>query len=52
VGGSGMGYYHGKWGFDTFSHMKGVYKRTWKHDLLFRYPPYRVPLKWLRKIFG
>ena len=27
VGNSGMGSYHGKWSFDTFSHEKGVLKR-------------------------
>ncbi|WP_211697569.1 aldehyde dehydrogenase family protein [Mycobacterium spongiae] len=30
VGASGMGAYHGKWGFDTFSHLKPVLKKaTW-----------------------
>ncbi|PKL37489.1 MAG: aldehyde dehydrogenase family protein [Spirochaetae bacterium HGW-Spirochaetae-1] len=52
IGGSGMGSYHGIWGFNSFSHLKGVFKRKMSLDLLFRYPPYRVPLKWLRRIFG
>merc|ERR1719343_770017 len=30
VGGSGMGYYHGKWGFNEFSHARAVmYRATW-----------------------
>lgn len=41
VGESGMGAYHGKVGFDTFSHKKSmVDKKTWL-DLPMRYQPYR-----------
>ena len=41
VGESGMGAYHGKTGFDTFSHSKSIVdKRTWL-DLPMRYRPYR-----------
>ena len=40
-GESGMGAYHGKTGFDTFSHYKSIVdKKTWI-DLPMRYPPYR-----------
>eukprot|EP00415_Alexandrium_ostenfeldii_P002050 UN2050 len=40
VGESGMGRYHGKWGFDEFSHTRGVmYRSTWL-DPPQRYPPY------------
>lgn len=40
VGGSGMGAYHGKVGFDTFSHHKSIVdKKTWM-DLPMRYQPY------------
>lgn len=40
-GESGMGSYHGKDGFRTFSHYKSiVYKKTWL-DLPMRYQPYR-----------
>jgi aldehyde dehydrogenase (NAD+) len=38
VGHSGMGAYHGKYGFDTFTHEKGILKQTTKFDLPFRYP--------------
>lgn len=40
VGPSGMGRYHGKASFDTFSHFKGVLQRPFRLDLRFRYPPY------------
>ena len=41
VGESGMGAYHGKTGFDTFSHYKSIVdKKTWL-DLPMRYQPYR-----------
>ena len=41
VGESGMGAYHGKIGFDTFSHKKSIVdKKTWL-DLPMRYQPYR-----------
>lgn len=41
VGASGMGAYHGKVGFDTFSHHKSIVdKKTWI-DLPMRYQPYR-----------
>ena len=44
VGMSGMGSYHGKYGFHTFTHEKStVDKATWL-DLPFRYPRY-TPLK-------
>ena len=40
VGESGMGAYHGKTGFDTFSHPKAILdKKTWL-DLPMRYQPY------------
>ena len=40
-GESGMGAYHGKIGFDTFSHYKSIVdKKTWL-DLPMRYQPYR-----------
>jgi aldehyde dehydrogenase (NAD+) len=40
VGESGMGAYHGKTGFDAFSHLKSILdKKTWM-DLPMRYQPY------------
>ena len=44
VGNSGMGAYHGKWGFDTFSHLKPVMHRSFLLDAPIRYAPF-TPLK-------
>lgn len=51
VGNSGMGAYHGKTGFDTFSHQKSfLYKSSWfNFDLL--KPPYGEKLKLIRKVY-
>jgi acyl-CoA reductase-like NAD-dependent aldehyde dehydrogenase len=40
VGESGIGAYHGKLSFDTFSHLKGVLKKSTLVDIAQRYPPY------------
>lgn len=40
VGQSGMGAYHGKSSFDTFSHKKSVMKKSNLVDVPLRYPPY------------
>jgi aldehyde dehydrogenase (NAD+) len=40
VGNSGMGRYSGWYGFETFSHMKPVMKRSFRFDAPLRYPPY------------
>ncbi|WP_395151493.1 aldehyde dehydrogenase [uncultured Allofournierella sp.] len=39
-GPSGMGAYHGKHSFDTFSHQRSVLRRTDKMPLTAAYPPY------------
>lgn len=41
VGDSGMGAYHGKAGFDAFSHLKSVLRKPTRPDLRLLYPPYR-----------
>lgn len=51
-GASGMGQYHGKSGFDTFSHKKSIMKKATWFDNPFRYAPYGNKLKWLKKIFN
>ena len=52
VGNSGMGTYHGKWGFETFSHRKSVLVKPQRPDPSLMYPPYtRLTLKLLRRIF-
>jgi aldehyde dehydrogenase (NAD+) len=40
IGNSGMGRYTGWYGFETFSHMKPVMKRSFRFDAPARYPPY------------
>ncbi len=47
VGPSGIGAYHGKWGFDTFSKHKPVfYQPHWNGTALF-HPPYGRTFDWL-----
>ena len=43
VGKSGMGSYHAKRTFDTFSHNKSVMIKSKKFDVSFRYPPFNLP---------
>ncbi|WP_106497249.1 aldehyde dehydrogenase [Lentibacillus sp. Marseille-P4043] len=38
VGNSGIGGYHGKYSFETFSHEKSIMKQTTKFDMPLRYP--------------
>lgn len=45
VGPSGIGSYHGKGSFDTFSHKKSVLKQTTLFDIPFRYPNVKNGLK-------
>jgi aldehyde dehydrogenase (NAD+) len=52
VGNSGMGTYHGKWGFETFSHRKSVLRKPSRPDPDILYPPYTAVKKWLlRRLF-
>ncbi len=41
VGNSGIGNYHGKYGFDTFTHEKSILKQTLLFDLPIRYAPFK-----------
>lgn len=50
VGESGMGGYHGKASFDTFSHHKSVLKKSLLIDVPLRYPPYKDHLKYAKKL--
>jgi acyl-CoA reductase-like NAD-dependent aldehyde dehydrogenase len=49
LGESGMGAYHGRAGFETFSHQRAVLRRATWLDLPFRYPPARLSLTGLRR---
>jgi len=53
VGNSGIGNYHGKFGFETFSHQKAILeKATWGEPDI-KYPPYsEKKLGWIRKIIN
>ncbi|HTR87761.1 MAG TPA: aldehyde dehydrogenase family protein [Reyranella sp.] len=52
VGNSGMGKYHGKWGFLAYTNARGVLYRGTKIDPPLRYPPYSRGA-WLRdKVLG
>lgn len=50
VGDSGIGHYHGKYSYETFSNKKSLLKKTFWPDLKLRYPPYKS-LWLLKKIF-
>ena len=50
VGSSGMGGYHGRYSFETFSHPKSVLTRFAWPDISLRYPPYGDKLKRLKKL--
>lgn len=53
VGSSGMGAYHGKYGFDTFSHHKSILKKANWLDLPFRYPPFsKIKLQLIKLFLG
>ena len=53
VGHSGIGAYHGKWGFEEFSHRKSVLTKPTRPDLSsFIYPPYTErAMKMARRLF-
>jgi len=49
VGESGMGQYHGKGSYDTFSHVKSIMKKSNLLDVPLRYPPFKNHLSLLKK---
>lgn len=51
VGESGMGAYHGHYGFETFSHAKAVLRKPTQIDPDLLYPPYSATeKKWLKRL--
>ena len=50
VGNSGMGYYHGKYSFYTFSHTRSVVKSSPCIDIRLKYPPYKTKLNWMKRL--
>jgi aldehyde dehydrogenase (NAD+) len=52
VGASGMGAYHGRWGFEAVSHRRSVLAKRARPDLKVVYPPYTDrAVKLLRRVF-
>lgn len=49
LGESGMGAYHGRAGFDAFSHQRAVMRRATWLDTPFRYPPEKISLPGLKR---
>lgn len=45
VGASGIGKYHGKFSYETFSNLKSIMKKSFLFDLTLRYPPYKDKFK-------
>lgn len=52
VGNSGIGKYHGKASFETFSHQKSVLNKSFWFDIKLRYAPYQGKLKFLKWLIG
>ncbi|MGB5216999.1 MAG: aldehyde dehydrogenase [Smithella sp.] len=51
IGDSGMGAYHGKASFNTFTHRRGILFRSNLVDIPLRYPPYRDRVSLLQLLF-
>lgn len=51
VGSSGMGNYHGKASFYTFSHQKGILNKSLMVDPKLIYPPYKNKVEILKKMY-
>ena len=49
-GASGIGHYHGKYSFDTFSHQKAVLKAATWPDFSFAYPSFKGKLSALKRL--
>ncbi len=53
VGSSGIGNYHGKYGFETFSHYKSVLQKPFWIEPNFKYSPYSAKkLNFLKRFIG
>lgn len=50
VGSSGMGAYHGRDSFDTFTHKKSIMKKSGVLDIPVRYAPFKNKLRILKKL--
>jgi coniferyl-aldehyde dehydrogenase len=45
VGASGMGHYHGRWGFETFSARKAVFLQARVNGMSLFLPPYSATMR-------
>jgi len=53
VGNSGLGSYHGKAGFEAFSHFKSILDKPFWPEPRLKYPPYTErSMRWLRRVIG
>ncbi len=54
IGASGMGHYHGRWGFDSFSKLTPVFRQSRWHAMNLFAPPYRpfvhTMLGWMKRL--
>lgn len=50
VGNSGMGFYHGKYSFELFSHKKSLLKKTTLIETGLTFPPYKNKISFVRRI--
>jgi len=53
VGNSGMSSYHGKFGFDAFTHYKSIFEKPFFGEPSLKYSPYtQTKLRWIKRIMG
>jgi aldehyde dehydrogenase (NAD+) len=52
IGNSGIGEYHGRYSFETFSHRKSVLKTPTWFDPSIKYPPFKGKLSLFKKVIG
>lgn len=52
IGASGIGRYHGRHGFETFSHARSVLRQPVWWDNSLRYPPGAGKLPWIKRLLG
>ncbi|MDP3613079.1 MAG: coniferyl aldehyde dehydrogenase, partial [Rubrivivax sp.] len=50
VGASGMGNYHGRWGFDTFSKLTPVFRQSRLNGMALFLPPYSPLMRRLLRL--
>jgi aldehyde dehydrogenase (NAD+) len=51
VGNSGLGYYHGRWSIETFSHRKSILRKTPVPEPFLFHPPYGDKIQILKQIY-